>query len=176
MASIQDQLSELDYSLTRLLELLKEYTDAELNRAPAEDKWSPLQVMHHLMQSEKLSHSYIRKKSMADAAALNKAGLVSGIRKSLLGIYLGAPFRFKAPEMVGDGNLPVESSFWPLAREWRNNRKALREFIDQLPPEYLDRQVYRHPFAGRMGVSGMLFFFQKHFDRHSKQIFRSLPH
>lgn len=176
MASIQDQLDELDHSLHRLLEVMKEYTDAELNRPPAAGKWSPLQTMHHIMLSEKLSHGYLKKKAQADATSMKKVGLLSALRRQLLGLYLWAPLRFKAPEMVSDSRLPEEGSFWALAREWRNNRKDLRDFLDQLPREYFRRQLYRHPFAGRMSVSGMLFFFQKHFDRHRRQIFQSLPH
>jgi hypothetical protein len=47
-------------------------------------------------------------------------------------------------------------------------------FLDNLPAEYADKEVYRHPFAGRMSLAGMLSFFEAHFINHRRQLYRAL--
>jgi len=53
-------------------------------------------------------------------------------------------------------------------------RKDLYEFIDSVSEDYIDKEVYKHPLGGRLSLTGMLEFFDSHFDHHSKQIFRAL--
>jgi len=170
-ATIQ-KLDQLDIELRNLLRELEAYSEAKLNEQPDEDSWSVFQVMYHLILSEHYSHQYVQKK-LSFNPELKKAGFVSELRRMVLNMYLAAPLKFNAPTAVRD-NLPEHATFWEIAKKWKDQRVLLRDYLQQLPEDFYDKEIYKHPFAGRLSLDGMLAFFQRHFQRHRKQIFRTL--
>ncbi|MBL7775444.1 MAG: DinB family protein, partial [Saprospiraceae bacterium] len=130
-------------------------------------------TMHHLILSEELSMAYVKKK-LGFNPKLEAAGPEAWLRLQLLKFYLWAPFKFKAPEMVGESQLPGFTSFADTRRRWLAIRQVWAEFFEQLPAELADKAVYRHPFAGRLSWLGAIGFFSSHFARHRKQIYRTL--
>ena len=92
------------------------------------------------------------------------------LMKSLIKI----PFKVSAPAPVSGDNLPEESSFWETAKKWKQQREELREFLENLPVEYFDKELYKHPLAGKMSLYGLMDFNVAHFKRHRKQINRIL--
>lgn len=165
------QLKDLDKKLNNLLKELKAYSEDQLNRKPKEDAWSVIQVMHHVMMSENGSLKYVKKK-LSFNPELKKAGFKSGFREMVLNTYLGSPIKWKAPEAISGDNLPSHETFWKTAQQWKNQRIELREFLEKLDEDLLKKEVYKHPFVGRISINGMLRFFNRHFDRHNKQIKR----
>lgn len=171
--SLDRRLTKMGQRLQSLLDQLSAYDDDTLNRKPADGGWSALQVMCHLMLAEEGSVKYVRKK-LSFNPELKEAGLASAWRSFLLNFYFKLPFRFKAPPGVGDDVLPLKSSFREVSQRWLASRQDLRRYLESLPPEMFHRSIYRHPFAGRMSLDGMLRFFDGHFERHRKQIERVL--
>ena len=163
------QLKILDEKLIKLLRDVKVYSEDQLNRKPNENSWSVIQVMHHLMMSESASLHYVKKK-LSFNPELKNAGIKATIREFSLITYLNSPLKRKAPEAISGDNLPVFETFWKTAQQWKNQRIELREYLETLPEDLLKKEVYKHPFVGRITVGGMLRFFDKHFDRHMKQI------
>jgi len=88
-------------------------------------------------------------------------------------VMMTTPFKFKAPEAVNE-QLPERSSFWDIAKQWKQQRIDFKNYLNELPEDILKREIYKHPFAGRLGLKGMLVFFDTHFERHGKQIDRIL--
>lgn len=172
-AKLQSRLVLLNSDLSKLLEELKNYSEEDLNRPPKPGAWSALQVMHHLMLSEELGHQYIEKKLSFNPTLKNK-GVMSSLRFRLLSLYLGSPFKFKAPDIIGDEALPVKSSFWETAKKWKAQRTQLESFLDSLPEAYANKEIYKHPAAGRLTLSHMVRFYHDHFRRHRKQIRKAL--
>lgn len=172
---IENQLKTLDHKLTALLEELKVYSEDQLNRKPADNGWSVLQVMHHLMRSESLANQYVQKK-LSFQPELKKVGVQTVFRQAALNFYLGSPFKFKAPELISGENLPDQASFWETAKQWKSQRMELQSFLASLPPEMFNKAIYKHPFAGRLSLLGMLKFFDRHFNRHCKQIRKITKH
>ncbi|MCB9287063.1 MAG: DinB family protein [Lewinellaceae bacterium] len=172
-SSLDRRLNKMDQRLQRLLDELSNYDNEILNNKPADGGWSALQVMHHLILAEEGSVKYVRKKLSFDPE-LKSAGLMSAWRASLLNFYFILPFKFKAPPGVGDDVLPAQSDFREVSGRWLANRKELRSYLENLPPELFGKSIYRHPFAGRMSLEGMVRFFDGHFERHRKQISRVL--
>lgn len=167
------QIADLDADLDALAGELSRYSPEKLNQKPAPDKWSALQVAHHLILAEEQSIQYLSKK-MSFKPRVKKSGLLTRLRVGLLRIYLNTPLRFKAPNIVGDEVLPETSDLATTLEQWRAVRARLKEVISTMPEEYLQTEIYRHPLAGRMDPGGMLVFFQEHFDRHRQQILRTL--
>lgn len=171
--SYQSLLGLLEQERRELLVLLQVRSDEELNRVPGPGQWSAIQVMHHLIISEELSLGYIRKK-LSFKPALIKAGFSEKFRRLLLKIYLGLPFKFKAPKGVDDEALPVFASFSETAKRWEAIRSDLAGFLEGVAPDLLDKELYKHPAAGKMTLNGMLDFYLAHFRRHREQILRML--
>lgn len=173
-ASLESRLDRLDAELLKLLKELESYEDEQLNKSPAEGGWSPLQVLQHLKQAEELSMRYLQKK-LSYNPELKGAGLLSGLRSWLLKTYLRAPFKFKAPKNVDTTDMPRDLSLKNITKEWMAIRRELREFLASLPDDIYSKEVYRHPFAGRLTLAGMVDFFEEHFRRHQRQVQRALP-
>lgn len=148
-------------------------SDAALNQRPPGGSWSVIQVMHHLIISEEQSLRYVQKK-LSFNPKLNNAGLMEWLRARTLWFYLNVPIKFKAPPMVGDENLPEFVSLDDTRARWLTIRKEWADYLEKMPAEVVGKAVYRHPIVGRLGWSGMFTFFTTHFNRHLKQIRRTL--
>ena len=166
---VDKKLAKLDANLTSLLEVLKDYSEATLNKKPAEDQWSVMQVMHHLILAEGYGQSYVRKK-LSYNPELKNAGIVAVWRNFLMNTYLKFPIKVKAPTAVSGENLPEYSSFWETAKKWKTQRQDLRQLMESMPPDHFKKEIYKHPFAGRLTLLGLLDFYEGHFARHRKQI------
>lgn len=164
---------KIDEKLQQLLNNLQQYSDEELNRKPTPESWSVLQVMHHLMLAESLSGKYVQKK-LSFNPKLKGTNLGTAWRMLVLRSYNYLPFKLKAPRNVGSENLPETSRIEETAEKWLAQRRELRAYLSTLPEEIFKKEVYKHPFAGRLSLDGMLRFFEGHFDRHRKQIDRIL--
>lgn len=171
--SFQLLLEPLEQERRELFDLLQVRSDEELNQVPGPGKWSVIQVMHHLIISEELSLRYVKKK-LSYNPALKKAGFSEGFRRMLLKIYLGLPFKFKAPKGVNDEALPAQVPFSATAQRWEAIRFELAKFLEGLDSGLIDKELYKHPAAGKMTLSGMLDFYLAHFRRHREQIIRAL--
>lgn len=165
----QAQLGELNDSLQQLFRQLESFSDEQLNRRPDPSTWSPLMVMKHLMLAEGYSVKYIQKK-LSFTNDLPQAGWRSRFRSWALEFYFGSPFKWKAPKGVDDSALQEKYDFQTLKKEWLEQRAELKKLLEGFSPERYGEEVYKHPFVGRLSPSGMLRFFQGHFDRHRKQI------
>lgn len=172
-SQLQEQLQQLDRELDAQLERLSQYSYEQINRQPAPDSWSATQAMHHLILSESLSMQYCQKK-LSFEPTLKKAGLLAGMRALLVRYYLLSPFKFEAPPMLATPVLPTESKLEELASQYRAQRVLFAEFIATVPEKYLDKEVYKHPFGGRLSLLGMMDFFAAHFKLHSKQAMRAV--
>lgn len=165
----QAQLDQLDNSLHLLFQQLGDYSAEQLNRQPAPEVWSPLMVTKHMMLAEGQSVKYLQKKLSFDPV-IDKAGLLSRLRSWVLDLYFRSPIRRKAPEAIGDDALQGPHDLENLRTQWLAYRSELRQLLATVPPARYQEEVYKHPIVGRLSLSGMLQFFQGHFDRHRRQI------
>jgi hypothetical protein len=160
-------------TVDHFLHVCAEYTDEQLNFRPPGGKWSAIQNMHHLLLSEELSLQYVRKK-LSFHPPLEKRGPGAAWRGFLLWFYLNVPLKFKAPEIVGEPQLPESASLADTRARWKSAQAEWERFFQEMPPELADKVVYRHPLAGRLGWPETIDFFHHHFQRHHRQIQNAL--
>ena len=172
-AQLHQDLDQLNVELEALLKNLENYSHEQLNQSPAPNKWSAIQVMHHLMLSEQLSMKYCQKK-LSFEPQLKKAGVMADLRAQFVKYYLLSPFKFNAPPMLATPNLPTEDTLPNLAAQYRAQRKTFAAFLAEVSEQYLDKEVYKHPAGGRLSLQGMLDFFDAHFRNHRKQALRAV--
>ena len=170
---VEKQLQYLVRETDALFADLKKYSEADLNRQPAPDSWSAIQCLHHLILAEKYSTAYCKKK-LGFRPKLKKAGWQSGLRRRFVNWYLGSPLKFKAPPGLGTEYLPEHDTLENTKNEWLKARTEIKNFLQNLPAEYVNKEVYKHPAAGRMSIPDMLSFFGAHFRHHRKQAYRAL--
>lgn len=173
-AQLITQLQELDKELDDLLHALGSYSHEALNKSPKEGAWSATQVLHHIKLAEYYSLKYCEKK-LSFKPKLSKATWRENLSGKLVKWYLQAPLKVKAPTIMSGSALPSESQLADIESEWKKQRKDLQQFFEALPKEYIDKAVYKHPFGGRLSFAGMLEFYLAHFERHRKQIWRTIP-
>lgn len=167
------KLQQINQELEALFQRWGAFSDQQLNQQPADGGWSPVQVMHHLILAEGGSLKYVKKK-LSFNPELKKAGLSAAFRYWMIKLYFALPLKFKAPAVVGDDALPENASLEATRQAWTAVRQELGAYLRELPEEHFEQVIYKHPFAGRMTLQGMLGFFDAHLRRHSKQIERAL--
>ncbi len=171
-SAILSKNAAYDAQIRQILETLSGYSDEQLNRKPANGGWSAIQTLHHLILSEELSLAYVRKK-LSFNPVVDKVNIGTHWRSFLLNLYLGSPLKFKAPAVVGDANLPAYATLADTRAYWEKTRQMWTQYLTALPDDLLDKQVYKQPFAGRLGWLQTIGFFQMHFRRHRKQALRA---
>lgn len=168
-ANIKKKFNELENAREKLCEELKKFDSRTLNKKPSSDKWSVAQVLFHIMNSEKLVLSYMKKKTR-DEIQLEKAGIAEWIKSTMLNFYLKMPFKFKAPEAVAfvPENLDPDN----LMIEFATVRNGFKDFLESLPEDLYEKKIFKHPITGRMNIWMTLSFIKNHSERHYKQIRR----
>jgi hypothetical protein len=169
----QQQLDQLNQSLDDLFRKLEGYSHQQLSRQPDPDTWSPLMVVKHMMLAEGYSQDYVKKKLSYDPK-IPRAGFMAALRSIVLSVYFRSPLKWEAPKVIGDNALAGTYQLADLKKDWLQQRKELEQIMMQLPPDRYKEEVYKHPFAGRLSIKGMLHFYQGHFERHRGQIFSRL--
>ncbi|MDX5482782.1 MAG: DinB family protein [Hymenobacteraceae bacterium] len=157
----------LEKTRNRLLDELEGYDDTLLNTSPAEGKWSVNQIVAHLVLVEKLTMGYMQHK-LQKQEALPPSSFSSWISSVLLKLALMSGKKFKAPAPVA--TVPDRASLPALRREWNEIRYKMEDVLTELPPQVLDKCLFKHPYAGPLSVSQTLDFIQDHFDHHLRQI------
>lgn len=154
-----------------VLQLLKDVPDDKLHRAP-DGKWSASQIVFHLIEAERISVIYIRKKYLgADTAG--DTGLWEEMKYRLLRISQRLPLRYKAPAVLAQHS-PLRLSCEELEARWQELREDFRRFLEPLPHPVLKKKLYRHVVAGRLNIYHALGFFNDHLQHHLPQIKRLL--
>jgi hypothetical protein len=171
VADFARRLEGLEASRARALSLLAPHDVVALNLSPAPGRWSALQVLHHVVESEAATLGYVRKKMQA-GASLPPAGLGSRLRRAAVQLGLALPLRFRAPAVAAVVPDLIEPAL--LRARWDEVRAGWRELLAAFPADLEGRLVFRHPFAGRMGLSDTLAVLQAHLDHHVPQVERAL--
>ena len=152
---------------------LERVDPALLNRQPAPSTWTANQNLEHLLRAETSSLSYLQKKLSSGGKGIPKAGFKSWGRRFLLRVAFAVPtLKFKAPKYLDD--LPETSDFQDLKLRFTEQRTALKSFLDTLPDDLLEGEVWKHARAGKMSIAQMLDFFEDHFNRHEQQLKRAI--
>lgn len=160
------QLEKLDATREELLSQLETVEESILHFRPETEKWSIVQILFHLNSSESISTKYMAKKSQG-GASVPKTTALSHLRIFALKTAL-RNFTWKKPAVLPDP--PEQLHLQEVLQTWNETRHHLKTLLEQLPDDVLNRNIFRHPSAGRMNASHALTFMQEHFYHHLPQI------
>jgi uncharacterized damage-inducible protein DinB len=170
-SAIHHTFSKIEMQRKNLLAALRSYDTALLNQRPAENQWSMLEVINHLIMAEEAIYLYLLKKTQ-DKAHLQSVGLKEALRSLILNAYLWSPKKFIAPPQtppVGDYTTLSE-----VEEAWTKVRANLAGIWTALPEDMLDKNWFKHPAAGKLSLMQMLTFMKAHVRHHEAQIDRTL--
>ena len=165
ISDIRDQLEVYDQNRNALLDDLERLNADQLRRKPGPDNWSLLEIVQHMVLSEReVLQDLPESKELTDRKRGLRARLSYAVVLAVLRWNIPAPV--PSDGMVPDGNTPLSE----LRHQWEKNLSWLRDYLDTLRPEDLQRAVFRHPIAGPMTVAQTIDMAKLHFDVHSRQI------
>lgn len=167
------RLNELETLRTEIVSQYDAYTTDQLTFKPELGHWNLLQVLDHIVTSEKMSAIYI-KRQLNGKKYPPPPGMKSRFRYNLLKVALKLPFRYKAPSIVDStGKTP---DLHILQESWNTIRGEIRTIIETTDEELLDLGVYEHPRAGLLNMEQALDFLDMHIRHHEKQMERITRH
>lgn len=165
---VQTKFEKIEKDRIALQKELSAYSNEELNKKPADEGWSPMQVIQHLVESEDKILKYIQKK-LTGNPILYKTGFKQQFRFLIFQMVFRSPIKVKAPKGISE-DLPEYSDFQETMITWENNRKELKVFLENLDDNLWDKKIFRHPAMGRIAMPHTIGFFDEHLRRHTKQI------
>jgi hypothetical protein len=166
-SNLQQQFIRLENSKADITKLVS-YIDEENFRLGIGNKWSPGQILIHLVTSEKLALQYMQKKSLG-VASLNNSGFIEPVKLALLKISQRLPIRYKVPKIIHE-KTPTPPSKEELLRAWDQSRSELKTFLDSIDEKNINKKIFKHPIAGMFNVIQGVAFLREHLLHHKPQI------
>lgn len=159
-------IRELELHKENLFNKISSSDKSLLYLQKANNKWSVIQIIHHIIKSEQLTIVYIRRAISKND--LTKSGILSRFRGIVLVTALKSSIKFKAPANVS--NIPNSGDLMELKLKWNRIRTDLIKIIEEAKDETLNKDVFYHPSAGKMNLEYALKFMKTHLKHHEKQI------
>jgi len=170
---ITTSFKRLESQRKELISLYDSLSNEQRSFNPESDSWNLLQVMRHIVTSERLSLAYIQRK-ISSKANIPKAGIGSWVRFLILQLALYLPIKFKTPKIAQVDE--AQPDFDTMKSEWNQVRYGFQELIDSNDAETLAKEIYRHPRAGMLNMLQTVKFMETHISHHIKQIKRIRSH
>jgi len=166
---LQELVEGLESQRKSVLNDFRGFSAQQLQHIPQPGKWSAAEILSHIITAERLSVAYMNKKVQGiDQAA--RTGLVQEAKVAILKISQRLPgLKFKAPKRVVE-NTTSYQDLAAIEAAWEASRLDLRRLLEQIPDRYIDRMIYKHPFAGYLNVQHALIFFREHIVHHVPQL------
>ena len=168
ISKLQNKFDGLNKSLEQTLDYMDSLSDEKLNQNPP-DAWSAVQILQHLMESEKGTTTYLSKKVLSAKSEVQTGGLGSKIRSFLLSRALrNYNKKFKVPSALK--GMVENPDYTEVKTEYLETRKKMALILEKFDKDMLGKAYFKHPRAGRITIVQTLGFLKDHFDRHEKQI------
>jgi hypothetical protein len=150
-----------------MLDLLENVPEQTLLRQ-RHGKWSPSQIISHLILSEMISLQYMKKKVLGIAES-GSTGVWAEIKYGLLILSQYVPLKYKAPKVLAESE-PESLPYDELKLRWNGTRKDFENFLEKFDHRYLKKKVFKHPSAGRLNIVHAIGFIRAHVNHHLPQI------
>lgn len=170
-AKLKEMQTRMETEHKNLFKELHKYPDDLLNKKPAPEAWSVIQVLKHLITADGYSLEYLRKK-VASKEDVRHEGLTGLYKSVLLKVIFLTPLKFKSPKVV-DPDAEF-ATLKELEEKWTETRRGIAEVTAQMNDAQLSKGYWKHARAGKMNIYQMFDFLHIHFIRHKKQIDRTL--
>ena len=166
-ATYAREWKRLENSSAAYWQILSSLPEETLKSKPADDKWSILQLMEHLVGVESSILLYLKRKNYSPLQS--KSFLPQGVRAVLLTLALKSPLKFKVPNVEG---ISPSNTTAPqqLINRWHKTRGHLADYLEKVPEGLTNKPMFRHPTAGTLNLHQTLQFLAEHLEHHRRQL------
>jgi len=130
--------------------------------------WSIIQVFSHLNDAESASLKYMQKKVQA-GEKMQESGSGNTFRMWWTNQALKSSLKWGAPSYISN---PPTYEYDEIKKKWSETRKAIQQFVDDYPEQWMNKLVYKHPMGGRQNLERAVDSFVYHQIHHVHQINR----
>jgi hypothetical protein len=169
LAKLSSKFDNLEKSRKDLTAYLQTVDKNGLTFKINQNKWSTIQICFHVVKSEQLTILSLYK-NLELKDQLRDSGITTSIRNISLSLVLKSNFKVKAPAIVA--NMPEDYDLTELMKKWETIRISLKNFLDNFPEQYLNKEIFKHPYAGWLNLFQALKFLQNHFDHHEAKVIK----
>ena len=166
---LEKAFNELEKARLRLLEMIDPLAEQKRQYKPSAEEWSMVQVVIHLITTEKAIQSYMQAK-LNKGIPLKSAGIAAWGRSLIVTLFLRYKKKIKAPAVVTTPS--ADFSYEQARQAWAESRMHFRHFLDILPEEMAGKELFRHPLAGMLNAYQTVDFMREHVLHHLGQIQR----
>jgi len=159
--------NKLEGQRTGLINLISDLEQVVLLHRISDKKWNILEILQHLVMSEKLSMIYLKKKWKYSKKLPSKT-ILTNLRSWTLQFLMWYPFPLRAPARVNV--FDPDRTLQDIIQEWRHIRTEMYKFLGELDSPVFNYEFYKHPAVGKLTLDHMLRFFYAHGKRHEKQV------
>ncbi len=165
--TLQKKYNLLESKTQELIDSLNNIPLETLNYRPGQDKWSIIQIIFHLVKTERITEVAISN-SVKHSENLREAGFKESISSTILNLALKSPLKIKAPALLI--KIPETYDLNELIKKWKTVRENLFEILNDFPVNLINKNVFEHPYSSKMNISQTLDFLRLHLCHHLKQV------
>lgn len=163
----EKQFKKLEVLKSSIITLFQDTPENILNRNPFENKWSPLQILYHVIRAEQATLIAL-KRTLKDYNSKEALGFLAPLISLQLKFLFSLPLKFKAPK--GVDIIPENPDFGDLIKKWDGVRKDMSVVLQTIPANALNKNLFSTWYSNKMNVHHILVFLVLHSKRHSRQI------
>lgn len=170
ITNLEEALALMKLQKDDFTEIINSLPESVKSKPTNPERWNVSQVLEHVIVSERGTLGYLIKKTSSGWEDL-PIGTEENAHESIkLHDALVSDKKWAAPSILPE---PLgERSFEDQFAFWDGIRAKYEEFLGALDPNFYDREVFRHPFAGRLTLWQTLDFLTNHIVHHKYQINR----
>jgi len=164
LSKIQALETDLEDRKSELINNLTSYSDDLLRFRPKPDRWSILMILQHIILGEqgiRLSEVELRDNPVRQRLKPGNmlAVVIDVLEKDI-------PVEVPDVSVEPDGSMELDE----LIALWGQERKMLRDLLEDITEETVNDVIFSHPAAGPLDPIGTLKLAVVHFDTHRRQI------
>jgi hypothetical protein len=168
-SAIQRRWQAMENMNSQILQEIKNWGTQELQHQNSSNDWNALQVIQHIIISEKGTLGYLMKKTSSGVEGLDKVTAMGKAAGTELQKALKSSEKWKAPNVMPDPEpIDLEKSI----AYWLSLRVKYEEFLGNLDPAFIPLEIFKHPLAGRIDLMDTLDFLSNHIQHHMYQLER----
>lgn len=152
---------------------LAPFTGERVRFKPNGTEWSAVQVLRHVVDTEKRVLASVRVK-LKSATTADKVGIISQVKFALMLYAMKSNRRFKMPKELSEPT--EEKSIDELKQEWADYRDKWKSYLEGVKEEKLPMVALVHPVFGAMSLTQSLDFISAHARHHMHQLKRIKGH
>ncbi len=153
----------------QLLAELARWSPEELRTRPAEGSWSALEVVDHLVRTDRA----VLRMTEAARGSQHAVRAKDRLRAWMVLGVMWLPTRVAMPKPVESAVKPQLTDELPALREqWVQTDTALHDFIAGLSDDERRKGIARHPVSGWLNARAGVRFLESHLVHHGYQIQR----